>query len=268
MTDRPMAADPSHPTPPPGPVGAPTPGRPRPWWSPADVVLAVPFVLVCAVAGVLIASIVSSMAGYDLGDNLELPVFGLFIAVLAQQLGQGLWPWIVSRRKGHGLGPDWRFRVTPIDIPLGLTLAVLCVLGAGIATAGMSALVGLDDPNDASNTSIISDNDGSAWVIAVIVLVVIGAPLTEELLFRGLILRVFEKWFGPVVAVLGSTFLFTLPHIQADATWRESMVLLSAIAVIGLILGIGALKFGRLGTTIIAHFFFNAFGTTVALYSG
>jgi membrane protease YdiL (CAAX protease family) len=261
-------------------LGKPGPGLPpspheRPWWSPVDVVLANPFVLVSGLIGALIGLAVSALAGYDTGGDFELPTYGLFIAVLAQQLGQGAWPWIVSKRKGLGLVSDWRFSFDlrwskiwlPRDILLGLGLAVVSLIGTGIATVGVSALVGLDDPGEASNTTIISDNEGSLWLIGVIALVVIGAPLTEELLFRGLFLRVFERSFGGVVAVIGSTLLFTLPHIQGGATWRESVVLLSAIATIGLVLGIGALRIGRLGPTIIAHFLFNAFGTAAAIWS-
>ena len=275
MTNASRAAGPSPPPPPPGSTAVPKGLEGRPWWGPIDVLLAIPFVLVCGIVGVLIATIVTSIAGYDLGDDVELPAYGLFIAVLGQQIGQGLWPLIVSRWKGLGLASDWGFVTDlgltkarlPRDIVWGLGIAVLCLIGAAAATEGMAALVGLGDPGEASNTAIISDNAGSPWLIGVIALIVVGAPLTEELLFRGLILRAFEKSFGPFMAVVGSTLLFTLPHIQADATWRESLVLLSAIAAIGLILAGAALRMRRLGPTIIAHFLFNGFGTVVALFS-
>ena len=277
MTDASTAGSPSPPPPPPPrSMGAPEAPQDRPWWGPIDVLLAIPFVLVCGIAGVLIATMVSSIAGHDLGDDLDLPAYGLFIAVLGQQIGQGVWPVIVTRWKGLGLASDWGFVTDlglnkmriPRDIAWGLGIAVLCLIGATVATEGMAALVGLSDPAEASNTSIISDNEGSPWLIGVIALVVVGAPLTEELLFRGLILQAFKKSFGPAIAVVGSTLLFTLPHIQADATWRESAVLLAAIAAIGLILAGAALRIGRLGPTIIAHLLFNAFGTAVALSSG
>jgi membrane protease YdiL (CAAX protease family) len=230
------------------------------------VLLSVPFVIVVSALGGILALIAAGIVGGDVGGDVELPTYGLFIAVLIQQIGQGLWPWLVSKRKGLGMRSDWRFAVSlPRDLGYGLLLAIVCLIGAGLATAGMASLVGLEDTSEASNTTILSDNQGSVWLIGVVALVVVGAPLTEELLFRGLIMRAFEKSFGRVVAVIGSTLMFTLPHIQSGATWQETLVLLAAIAVIGLVLGIGAMLTDRLGTVIFAHFLFNLVGTIATL---
>lgn len=243
------------------------PGRERPWWGPIDVLLAVVFIFFVGAVGGLIGSIVAELAGYDLEVGAELPAAGLFFAVLIQQIGQGAWPWIVSRWKGEGVEKDWRFVSSlPSDLYWGMGLAFLCFFGSSLAAWGMGALVSLPDSADPSNTSIISDNQDSPWLLGVILLVVVGAPLTEELLFRGLVLRAFEKSFGAVFAVIGSTAIFTLPHIQAGATWRESTVLLAAIAMVGLVLAVGTIRTGRLGPPVIAHFLFNGTGTLLTLF--
>jgi len=197
---------------------------------------------------------------------LETPVYALFFGTLSFQIMQGAYPWLVSRRKGLGLGPDWKFAVSlPGDLGRGLLLAVGCLIGAQVATVGVALLVGLEDSNDASNTDILVDNQNSPWLIGVIFLVVIGAPLAEELLFRGLILRVLQKSFGKVLAVIVSSALFALPHWQAGASWQETAVLLTALGVVGLVLAIGAIVTDRLGPSIIAHFLFNAMGTILTL---
>ena len=247
------------------PPPAPNSGRSRPFWSSVDILLAIPFIIALVLVGTIVASLLASgISDWDGTD--DLPVYGLFIAVAFQQAGQGLWPWVVSKRKGLGMPSDWKFRFEwPSDIGIGFGLAVICVLGSTAATALMSVIVGLGEDEDPSNTSILSDNQDSPWLIGVILLVVFGAPLTEELLFRGLILRALEKDLGVYVAIIGSTLLFTLPHMQAGATGRETMVLLAGIATIGLVLGIAAVRLDRLGPPIIGHFFFNAFGTAMTL---
>lgn len=234
-------------------------------WGLLDAILSIPVILLIAIAGALLAFIIAALAGVDLSGEAELPVYGLVISALVQQAGQAWWPWFVSRRKGFGIARDWRFTAKPIDLALGLMVGVICLIGAGLMTQGMSALVGLEDPDDASNTDILSDNSSSLWVIGIVISVVIAAPLTEELLFRGLLLRIFEKSYGTVAAVIGSTVFFALPHIVAGASWDERIVLWSAIATIGLILALATVKFGRLGPAIIAHIFFNTVGTIVAL---
>ena len=195
-----------------------------------------------------------------------MPVYALFIAVVFQQAAQAGWPWYVARRKGQGWVQDWGFRFDlPRDIKLGIGIAVLCIIFVNLTSRLAEWAVSLPADQDPSNTGLLSDNEGSPWLIGIILLVVIGAPFSEELLFRGLIQRVLDKALGKYVAIMGSTILFTLPHVQEGATWQETCVLLTGIATIGLVLGIAADRYQRLGPVIIAHLLFNAFGTVATL---
>lgn len=228
------------------------------------MLLAVVWFVGAMIAATIVTVIATTIGGDDVTDN---PVYALFFGTAAFQFLQATYPWLVSRRKGLGIEQDWRFVSSlPNDIFIGLLLAVLCVIGSQAATLGSAALVGLDDTADASNTGILEDNKGSIWIVGVILLVVVGAPLAEELLFRGLILRILQKSFGSVFAVVASSLLFAIPHWQPDASWQETVVLLSALGTVGLVLGIGAVVTNRLGPAVIAHFFFNAIGTIVTLW--
>lgn len=199
-------------------------------------------------------------------DALEIGGMALFIGAFIQQAFQGGWPLIVSRWKGLGLAEDWKFRFEwARDIGRGVGIAAACLVGVFLATTVTSFLVGLNDEEDPSNTSILTDNQDSPWLIGIILIVVIGAPLTEELLFRGLVLRAFEKSMGIYVALGVSTIVFTIPHYQPGATAGETAVLFVGIATIGLILGIVTVRYDRLGPAILGHFFFNLFGTISAL---
>jgi membrane protease YdiL (CAAX protease family) len=252
---------PSAPLPPPdaGPLGRTHIQRERPWWSEIDALLAIVWFMGAMIVATIVTLTATSIGGGDVTDN---PVYALFFGTAAFQILQATYPWLVSHRKGLGIEEDWHFVSSlPNDIYIGLLLALGCFVGAQVATLGAAALVGLDNTDDASNTDILVDNQSSPWIFGIIFLVVVGAPLAEELLFRGLILRVFQKSYGSVFAVLASSLLFAIPHWQPDASWQETVVLLSALTVVGLVLAIGAVVTDRLGPSVIAHFLFNATGT-------
>lgn len=218
----------------------------------------------------LIAPLLEALSGAadstDTVEVVERSVFSLFILTLGFQMLQGAYPWIYSRRRGSTIERDWGFMSRlPNDLVVGLVLAIGCFIGAQAVTYGSAALVGLDDTDSASNTDILVDNRDSPWIIGVILLVVIGAPLAEELLFRGVVLRTMQRWFGNVVAIIGSSILFAIPHWQPDANWQETVVLLSALGVVGLVFAIGTVITGRLGPAVIAHLLFNATGTILTL---
>jgi len=185
--------------------------------------------------------------------------------LLIQQLLQVAWPIVVSRWKGLGIVSDWKFQFKPIDIAYGIGLWLAVFIAASVAGEVVARIVGLNDTDEATNTQILTDNEGSLWVLGIVFCVVIGAPLVEELLFRGLILRAFEKSFGPVVGIVVSTVIFTVLHVVGGATWDETFVLWASIGMVGLVLAIGTVKIGRLGPAIIAHVLFNGVATAVTL---
>lgn len=220
------------------------------------------------VGATMVASIVTMVAPImGGGESVDAtPVYGLFFGGLTFQVLVATYPWLISRWKGLGITLDWRLLpLRAADFKVGPLLAVCCFVGAQVATVVVAVLVGLENPDDASNSGVLTDSRGSMWLIGMIGLVVVGAPLAEELLFRGLMLRVLEKSFGSVFAVVVSSLLFALPHWQAAASWQEATVLLSAITVVGLVLAVGAVATGRLGPSIMAHFLFNLVGTISAL---
>jgi membrane protease YdiL (CAAX protease family) len=90
------------------------------------------------------------------------------------------------------------------------------------------------------------------WQIAVLFMVLaVGAPVVEELFFRGLLQGSLARRFGPVVAMGGSAVAFGLAHFQ--------LLQLPALVAFGLILAFLAHRSGRLGPGIMAHVAFNAF---------
>jgi membrane protease YdiL (CAAX protease family) len=223
--------------------------------------------LVSPILGALI-DLFADGADPSVGEAAQTSVFAIFILTLGFQIIQGFFPWVHSRRRGFTIAQDWHFHSElPRDVAAGVIMAIGCFAGAQFATLGTAWLVGLKDTDDASNTDILVDNQDSLWIIGVILLVVIGAPLAEELLFRGFLLRTLQRRFGNIFAIVVSSLVFAIPHWQADASWQETVVLLSALGVVGLVLAVGAVVTDRLGPAIIAHFLFNATGTLIALFA-
>ena len=254
---------------PPAQTAPPTRYRPqRPWWGFGDVLLGVPFFLVLSIVGFVVGLVVTGGDGLlDLaqsGDVATLPLGILAFSLLFQQLGQGLWPFIVSRWKGLGPVSDWRLAAQPRDLGIGLGVAILGLIGAGLAGMVTTNLVGLTDEAAADNTQFLREAEGTPWLGFILFAAVVGAPITEELFFRGLTLRAIEKRLGSIWAIVLSAVIFTVPHFTSP-DWRGTAVLFSSIFTVGLILGWITVKTNRLAAAIVAHMLFNGVGAAAAL---
>jgi membrane protease YdiL (CAAX protease family) len=91
-----------------------------------------------------------------------------------------------------------------------------------------------------------------------IVGVLVVAPLAEELLFRGVVLRVLMRRGSPVVAVVGSAALFALAHVLGDP---GTAYYVPAFFLLGLVSGWTALQTGRIGPCVLLHAGFNLLAT-------
>ncbi len=242
-------------------------GRPR--WNVLDVILGFPFFLIMALGGLAVGMVVEGIDLVQLsepGATEALPIGVLALSLIFQQGSQALWPWLVSKLRGLGFRTDWRVYFKLEDIWLGLVTAVISLAAAFVAGSAVSWLVGLSDEAEADNTQFLRDAEGSPWLYVMLFAVVVGAPVSEELFFRGLALRAFERTAGgnKVFAVIASAFVFALPHFIGSG-WQGTAVLLSSIFMVGVVLAVAVYQTGRLGTAIVAHMMFNAVGAAGAL---
>ena len=83
------------------------------------------------------------------------------------------------------------------------------------------------------------------------------APLTEELLFRGALLRSLLRKVTPEVAVFVSAVVFGLVHVLGDPS-VGTLIALPAIVLLGVVSGYQAVKTGDLARSILLHVGFNA----------
>jgi hypothetical protein len=98
-------------------------------------------------------------------------------------------------------------------------------------------------------------NDKLALVYTMIS-IVIFAPLTEEILFRGVLLNFFRKRWGTWPSILISGIAFSLFHFSVGQG-LGNISLLAALGFFGIALGIIYTRFGNLIYPILVHASFN-----------
>ena len=182
------------------------------------------------------------------------------VAILQAFLWLGLLgaPVLAARTKGNGVVEDFGLRFRLIDVPVGLVIGVVSQLVlVPIVSLPWIALLGKDlDDLDDSARELADKATDPLGVALLFVIVVLGAPVVEELFFRGLLQRSLLRRTRPVVAVLVSALVFGVTHFQ--------LLQFPALVAFGAILGFLALRTGRLGPSIVAHMAFNAV-TVIAL---
>ena len=168
------------------------------------------------------------------------------------------WAWsgsviAYSRLRGYGnLGADVGLEFRWVDLVVGAVagigtqLVLIPLLYLPFEHADRTLKHRLEAPAKTDTAGI-----HGAWQIAVLMLfLAVGAPIVEELFFRGLLLRSLSRAFGPVVGIAGSALVFGLAHFE--------LLQLPALILFGVILGLLAHRTGRLGPNMVAHAAFNA----------
>ncbi len=96
------------------------------------------------------------------------------------------------------------------------------------------------------------DAAGGWRTVLLVVVVVIGAPVVEELVYRGLLQRSATAKWGRFGGLVAASVFFGVIHLRP--------VELPGLTIAGLVFGFMLLRTGRLGTPIVAHAAFNATG--------
>ncbi len=172
-----------------------------------------------------------------------------------------------TRRHGQGsLRADFGLEVRRWDPLIGLGLGFAAVIVAGLASSGIDAAFGAEEPT--SNVPV-DELTSFAEFLVFFAAVAIVTPVVEELFFRGLLYRsILKRGRSPVRAIPITTALFVLPHLPAVDSWPEVASLFASIGVLGLAFNLAAHWTGnRLAAPIVAHFLVNGLAVVV-LYAG
>lgn len=218
---------------------------------------------------------------WGLGDALLAGATGYLVAILVSAVWVGatgdarvtwgvtvlstigLWagfagvPWLVALRKGRGsLAQDYGWRLDPrVDIGVGILAALVTqFLVLRLVTYGFSLLEPDIELSQGAQDMAERVDDLRFGILAVVF--VVGAPLAEELFFRGILLRSLVRRWGSVVGIVGSGLLFGLVHAEGGNAASVGAVV-TGLAILGIVLAWLTERYGRMGPAIVAHVTFN-----------
>ena len=175
--------------------------------------------------------------------------------------------WLASRRlsRAYGTG-DMRndygwMRIRWADLGWGLLAAAAAVVAQVLIGAVFR------QPGDGEYRDAVFGKDPSALLLVGMGLaIVIGAPLFEELMFRGPIMRSLIERFGTWPGLILQGAVFALYHVVGNPTMIRAWYL-TPLFVVGIILGVAAHRTGRMATSQVAHAAMNAIAFGALLVS-
>ena len=172
-----------------------------------------------------------------------LVLWGPFIGVL-------LW---TSKSRGSGnVVKDFSLSIRAIDlwgVPLGIASQLLLVVAVTLPFQWLfPSLFNSEAVEKRAND--LFDAAHGAWIVLLVVIVVVCAPVVEELVYRAFIQHNLGVAYGARVAVLISSFWFAAVHLQ--------LAEFPGLFAFALVLGICFARTKRLGLSIVTHVAFNA----------
>ncbi len=227
----------------------------EPRWGLADAFGAFLFAQIASVIGFTVFAAVKDVPAADLTtDTLSLAE----VALLQIPLWLGLMggPLVSSWFRGNGPVSDFGWSMRWRDVPSGLAIGVACqFLLVPIVTLPVIWLSGADADELEKPARELTDKvtSGAGGVIVLVLVVVVMAPLAEELFYRGLLQRTLLRSTAPWISIVVTAVVFGASHFQA--------LQFPALAAFGVVLSVIAHRTGRLGMNTWAHVGFNA--TTV-----
>lgn len=210
----------------------------------------------------LLGALILAAFGYgtDAESVADLPMTMIALQFPPLWLGFVGVPVAVAAVKGTGWIRDFRVWFKAIDLPVGIVagigaqLILVPLVSAPILWLTDTDIEKLSEPardlGDKANTSL--------GIFLLFAMVAIGAPIAEELFFRGLLLRSIEKRFGTTWAVIGSSVAFGATHFQP--------LQFAALTAAGLVFALLTVRKDRLGPAIVAHMAFNAVTVAVLVW--
>ena len=175
----------------------------------------------------------------------------IVLALAGQYIGSLGVFWILTRRKKAsdiGLtisGGDYLY------VPLG----VIFQIAMALLLLPLTTLLFPDGRPQQEIANIIAAADTLFLQVSLVGAAVVLGPVTEEIMYRGVLLKALEPR-GRRFALVVSSVVFAAVHItgiDTDELWRSAIVILFPIFLLGLVLGVLTQKTGRLGPAIFLH---------------
>lgn len=210
-----------------------------------------------AAVGALVILTTSLLVGKLLIDvlvELDWPVLVYIVLLVLIGYGPSVgWCLYVRRRwaGGTAAGIGWRFHWS--DLGWG-PLTWLGAIGTQIAVAALVLLLGVPLSSNVEDVSDIRAD--RAYVVATVVTAVIAAPIVEELVFRGVVMRGLLSRLSAWITVPLQGVLFGIAHVD-PVRGAGNIGLAVVLSGVGVALGVSAFLLRRIGPSVIAHAIFN-----------
>jgi membrane protease YdiL (CAAX protease family) len=245
----------------------PIAGAPTPWRLPAGASFAL-FGL-SIIGGALVASVAASMVGRaSIEDETLRLAIGTWAGTFGGLLGAAPGLAIAEQESRSADAPR------PMAIGAGLLAGLVGLLialpvveaAASLGQAVQQWISGREpDPLAHHTLQILMETtpDLGWWLVVGGALV--GAPVLEEILYRGLLQQGLRRLkVGPWLATISTAGLFALMHLPALPI-EGRISALSGLLVLAIALGILRERTGRLTPCILAHALFNTFNLLLAI---
>lgn len=225
----------------------PAGGR-RVWWGLGDAVLGW---LLGLVGGFVALVVVLALSGVDGEEADTLPLGWVAVAQLGLWFGLLGVPYLAARFKGNGMVEDFGLSFRPSDLLVGGVagligqFAILTIVYVPMRLIWDVSQEELSEPAQ----NFTDKATGPVGVVLLVLIVGIGAPIVEEIFYRGLLQRSMVRRIGVPAGIGVTSLVFGAVHFQ--------LLQLPALALAGLLFGVLAHHYGRLGPAIAAHMVFN-----------
>ena len=175
----------------------------------------------------------------------------LLVGSVAPWVFLGGYPLLITRLRGNGpridLGLSLRWR----DVAWAVVAGVAGLILAGLLALLTQQIAGEFTSAGAEVAEEVRQAGGTPAVLIFAVLLVVGAPIVEELAFRGLLFNSLrKKGLGIAWTLVISSVAFALIHFEPTR--------LLVLVALGLVLGIVRWRTGSLLASTITHAMINA----------
>lgn len=215
-------------------------------WGLGEVALAL---VLAQVGGLIVGSAMLAITGESQLD--DQPLWALGITNIPLWVAMGGMPWFVCRRMGRSLfevfGLVWQRSLVIRGFLIGLAVNLFVL---PLVYLPVLWLLDRDTDELSEDARELTDRaQGVGEVLILVIMVLVLAPVLEELFYRGMLQRAVQARLGDRVGIVVTAAVFALVHFQP--------LPMIGLFLLGLVLGFQAHSSGGLSVAIAGHLGFN-----------